>query len=41
LPQGNADATDPCGAFSDNGYARIEHKVVKEIAEFVRGKDKD
>jgi len=30
-----------CGAFSEHGYAGIEQKVVKEIAEFVRGKDKD
>ena len=38
---GHSVATDPCGAFSEHGYAGIEQKVVKEIAEFVRGKDKD
>jgi hypothetical protein len=38
---GHSVATDPCGAFSEHGYAGIEPKVVKEIAEFVRGKDKD
>jgi len=35
---GHSVATDPCGAFSEHGYAGIEQKVVKEIAEFVRGK---
>jgi hypothetical protein len=39
--RGHSVATDPCGAFSEHGYAGIEHKVVKEIAEFVRGKDRD
>jgi hypothetical protein len=39
--RGHSVATDPCGAFSEHGYAGIEPKVVKEIAEFVRGKDKD
>ena len=39
--RGHSVATDPCGAFSEHGYAGIEQKVVKEIAEFVRGKDKD
>ena len=38
---GHSVATDPCGAFSEHGYAGIEPKVVKEIAEFIRGKDKD
>src|SRR5262249_1983966 len=38
---GHSVATDPCGAFSEHGYAGIEQKVVREIAEFVRGKDKD
>ena len=38
---GHSVATDPCGAFSEHGYAGIEEKVVKEIAEFVRGKDND
>jgi hypothetical protein len=38
---GHSVATDPCGAFSEHGYAGLEQKVVKEIAEFVRGKDKD
>jgi pimeloyl-ACP methyl ester carboxylesterase len=30
-------ATDPCGAFSEHGYAGIEEAVVEEIAEFIRG----
>jgi pimeloyl-ACP methyl ester carboxylesterase len=30
-------ATDPCGAFSEHGYAGIEEQVVKHIAEFIRG----
>ena len=30
-------ATDPCGAFSEHGYAGIEEQVVKRIAEFIRG----
>jgi len=34
---GHSVATDPCGAFSEHGYAGIEEKVVKEIAEFIRG----
>jgi hypothetical protein len=34
-------ATDPCGAFSEHGYAGIEEEVVKAIAEFVRGEDAD
>jgi hypothetical protein len=38
---GHSVATDPCGAFSEHGYAGIEPKVVREIAEFVRGKDTD
>jgi hypothetical protein len=39
--RGHSVATDSCGAFSEHGYAGIEQKVVKEIAEFVRGKDND
>jgi len=30
-------ATDPCGAFSEHGYAGIEEQVVERIAEFIRG----
>jgi hypothetical protein len=30
-------ATDPCGAFSEHGYAGIEAEVVREIAEFILG----
>lgn len=30
-------ATDPCGAFSEHGYAGIEERVVDHIAEFIRG----
>src|SRR5262249_55075387 len=38
---GHSVATDPCGAFSEHGYAGIEDKVVKKIAEFIRGEDAD
>lgn len=38
---GHSVATDPCGAFSEHGYAGIEDKVVKRIAEFIRGEDVD
>src|SRR5215475_13210873 len=38
---GHSVATDPCGAFSEHGYAGIEEKVVKAIAQFVRGGDLD
>lgn len=30
-------ATDPCGGFSEHGYAGIEQEVVDKIAEFIRG----
>jgi hypothetical protein len=30
-------ATDPCGAFSEHGYAGIEEEVVGEIAAFILG----
>ena len=30
-------ATDPCGAFSEHGYAGIEEQVVDHIAKFIRG----
>jgi len=30
-------ATDPCGAFSEHGYAGIEERVVEHIADFIRG----
>ena len=30
-------ATDPCGAFSEHGYAGIEEEVVREIAAFILG----
>jgi hypothetical protein len=36
---GHSVATDPCGAFSEHGYAGIEEEVVEEIAEFIRGMD--
>lgn len=38
---GHSVATDPCGAFSEHGYAGIEDKVVKGIAGFIRGEDAD
>src|SRR5262245_22429030 len=34
-------ATDPCGAFSEHGYPGIEEKVVKKIADFIRGEARD
>jgi hypothetical protein len=34
---GHSVATDPCGAFSEHGYAGIEEKVIKAIAQFIRG----
>ena len=39
--RGHSVATDPCGAFSEHGYAGIEEKVVKAIADFIRGEDRD
>jgi pimeloyl-ACP methyl ester carboxylesterase len=33
---GHSVATDPCGAFSEHGYAGIAHDVVKEIAQFIK-----
>jgi hypothetical protein len=36
---GHSVATDPCDGFTEHGYAGIEDKVVRDIAEFVRGKD--
>jgi hypothetical protein len=38
---GHSVATDPCGAFSEHGYAGIEEEVVETIADFVRGGDAD
>jgi pimeloyl-ACP methyl ester carboxylesterase len=38
---GHSVATDPCGAFSEHGYAGIEEEVVKPIAEFIRRGDMD
>jgi hypothetical protein len=32
---GHSVATDPCGAFSEHGYAGIEDDVVKKIAHFI------
>src|SRR5215467_8211830 len=37
---GHSVATDPCGAFSEHGYAGIEGKVVDSIAKFIRGEDR-
>ena len=39
--RGHSVATDPCGAFSEHGYAGIEEEAVKRIAEFVRRGDMD
>src|SRR5262249_30432325 len=33
---GHSVATDPCGAFSEHGYAGIEEEVIDEITEFIR-----
>jgi hypothetical protein len=33
--RGHSVATDPCGAFSEHGYAGIEEEVVENIAEFI------
>jgi hypothetical protein len=33
---GHSVATDPCGAFSEHGYAGIARDVVKEIAQFIK-----
>jgi pimeloyl-ACP methyl ester carboxylesterase len=33
---GHSVATDPCGAFSEHGYAGIEDDVVKTIAHFIK-----
>ena len=33
---GHSVATDPCGAFSEHGYAGIEEDMVKEIADFIK-----
>jgi pimeloyl-ACP methyl ester carboxylesterase len=33
---GHSVATDPCGAFSEHGYAGIETEVVKAIAHFIK-----
>jgi len=37
---GHSVATDPCGAFSEHGYAGIEERVVRRIADFVHREDK-
>jgi hypothetical protein len=39
--RGHSVATDPCGAFSEHGYAGIEEEVVEKIAEFIRKKSRD
>jgi hypothetical protein len=33
---GHSVATDPCGAFSEHGYAGIARDVVREIAQFIK-----
>src|SRR5262252_48005 len=38
---GHSVATDPCGAFSEHGYAGIEEEVVKKIAQFIRRDETD
>jgi hypothetical protein len=34
---GHSVATDPCGPFSEHGYAGIEDEVVEQLADFIRG----
>jgi len=34
---GHSVATDPCGGFSEHGYAGIEEEVVEHIADFIHG----
>ena len=38
---GHSVATDPCGAFSEHGFAGIEEEVVKKIAEFILRNERD
>jgi len=38
---GHSVATDPCGGFSEHGYAGIEEEVVEKIAEFIRRDERD
>src|SRR5215469_4635409 len=38
---GYSVATDPCGGFSEHGYAGIEEEVVEKIAEFIRRDERD
>ena len=38
---GHSVAADPCGPFSEHGYAGIEEEVVEKIAEFIRRRDVD
>jgi hypothetical protein len=35
LERAHSVATDPCGAFSEHGYAGIEEEAVREIAAFI------
>jgi hypothetical protein len=39
--RGHSVATDPCGGFSEHGYAGIEEKVVEKIAKFIRREERD
>ena len=39
--RGHSVATDPCGGFSEHGYAGIEEEVVKTIAEFIHRDETD
>jgi hypothetical protein len=39
--KGHSVATDPCGAFSEHGYAGIEERVVRRIANFIHREDKE
>jgi hypothetical protein len=38
---GHSVATDPCGGFSEHGYAGFEEKVVEKIAKFIRREERD
>jgi hypothetical protein len=39
--RGHSVATDPCGAFSEHGYAGIEERVVEKISRFIRKESMD
>jgi hypothetical protein len=36
ITQSGSLATDPCGAFSEHGYAGTAREAVKDIAQFIK-----